>query len=309
MICADGRMPEIGRSLARRGAWLVLDPTAWVAFGSSYERMHNPQADFMMSVRARENGIWIAAADKYGSEHASVHYVGRSMIVAPDGDVASVGPANGPALVIADAVHARARPFVAALTASERRALQRLRPRKRSRAGAFRLAVLQGPMRTGRSSALRALEAQVVAAIIETPASPSAVRQALRRLRGVGIAVTSGRRMLAPEPARAAALLGIDLVVWTSPPRLAFARDIARTRAVENRVFVVVCATAAHSSPACVIDPSGNVIGEALEGIPSGFVAAIDPRAARDKTLVPCTDAFDARIPQASGDFESRSRR
>ena len=33
LVCADGRMPEIARSLAVSGAKLIIDPTAWVSWG------------------------------------------------------------------------------------------------------------------------------------------------------------------------------------------------------------------------------------------------------------------------------------
>src|SRR5579864_2867951 len=99
MICADGRLPEIPRALAAGGAWLILDPTAWVSYGTSYASMKNPQADFMLRIRAQENGVWIAAADKCGSENEAVYYVGRSKIVAPDGSVAALASADRPEIV------------------------------------------------------------------------------------------------------------------------------------------------------------------------------------------------------------------
>jgi predicted amidohydrolase len=297
MICADGRMPEIARTLAARGAWLVLDPTAWVAFGGSYESMRNPQVDYMMRARAKENGIWIAAADKCGSEHRAVHYVGHSMIVAPDGSVVAEAGAQARSLVIADASKRRTRPFVAALSASERRVLQRVSVSRKygGRAPAFRLGILQGPVRGHRAEAVSALRAQGVDAIVDTAAGAAALRTALRKVRGLRVAVVPKRRMFAPEPARAAALDGADVIVWTEPPRDPMLRDFARTRALENKVYVIVCARASDPSSACVIDPAGSVRAEALTGIPSGFVAFIDTRDARDKCVVPGTDAFSAR--------------
>src|ERR1700681_4922230 len=113
MICADGRVPEIARTLTRRGAWLILDPTAWVGFGSSYDAMPNPQVDFALRVRAAENGVWIAAADKCGSETGAVHYVGRSMVVAPSGDIVAHAPADATALIVAEVTRRRSKPFVA----------------------------------------------------------------------------------------------------------------------------------------------------------------------------------------------------
>lgn len=304
MICADGRMPEIARTLAKKGAWLVLDPTAWVSVGRSYHTMHNPQVDFMLRTRARENGIWIAAADKCGSEYSTVHYVGQSLIVSPTGDVAACGPADAPAIVVADVTRSRGRPFVAALTAAERRALvRRVKPATRKR-HEIRIGILAGPLRAGRNDAVKALRAQGADAVVDTSASAAAVRSTLRRIAGLRAHIINGARMLAPEPARAAAIDGADVIVWATPPRDRCVRDVARTRALENRVYVVVCSRADAFDPACIVDPNGFVCGEALESRPSGFVGTIDLDAARDKLVVPGTHAFAARVPSAFALFD-----
>jgi predicted amidohydrolase len=310
MICADGRMPEIARTLARRGAWLVLDPTAWVSVGHSYATMYNPQVEHVMLTRARENGIWIAAADKFGSENDTVHYVGRSMIVSPAGEVAAAGPPGKAAIVVADLERTRVRPVVVSVSAAERRALRARAARRRSRtARRVRVGILQGPFAAGRATAVATLEAQGVDAMIDTSAATAAIRRSIGRLRGVSVALIAGRRMLAPEPARAAALAGADIIVWVDPPAGADVRAFAKTRALENRFFVIVCGAAAGGPPACVIDASGSVIGEALEGRPSGFAADIDVDEARDKVVVPGSDIFAARIPAAFELFDGGARR
>ena len=305
MICADGRMPEIARSLALRGAWLVLDPTAWVGNGAAYERMHNPQVEYMMRVRARENGIWLAAADKCGSEHSAVHYVGQSMIVAPDGSVVTSAGAAEPAIIVADVPRpAQSSPFTVRLSERERRLLRAL-PRRRAALSSrrivrtCRLGVLQGPLRSGRAAAVAALRAQGVDAIVDTASASSAILRALRSVRGLRSAVVPGRDMFAPERARAAAIEGADLIAWTDPPDDEMVEDFARTRALENRVYVLVCARARGRCSSLVADPQGIVIARALTGVASGFTAMLDPGVARDKRVVPGTDAFSARVPHA----------
>ena len=72
LICADGRQPEIARSLALAGAQLILDPTCWVTYGTNLRQLANPQADFMLATRAWENSAWFVAADKVGLECDSV---------------------------------------------------------------------------------------------------------------------------------------------------------------------------------------------------------------------------------------------
>lgn len=310
MICADGRMPEIARTLARRGAWLILDPTAWVGRGPSYDRMPNPQVEYMMRVRAKENGVWIAAADKCGSELDVVHYVGRSMIVAPDGSTAAAAPADRPAVITTDVLlDRRPHPFFVPLSAPERSALH-ASPRRtagRGPAPRFRLGVLQGTLGSRRTEALAALRAQAVDAIVETARSGKSALAALGRVRGLRSAVVDGARMFAPEPARAAALRGADVIVWTGVPRRDDVRDFARTRALENRVFVVVARGGTRrddKAASLVIDPEGRVVAEGLEGEPSGYALTIDASAAREKQMLPGTNAFLDRIPGAYALFD-----
>jgi predicted amidohydrolase len=101
LICADLRMPEVARTLAVTGARLLLDPTAWVTAGDPAVTS-NPQPEYLMSVRAVENGVWIAAADKVGMERGTVVYAGRSTIMAPDGTIAALASASEPEVIWAD---------------------------------------------------------------------------------------------------------------------------------------------------------------------------------------------------------------
>jgi predicted amidohydrolase len=77
LICFDGRIPEITRSLALQGAEVIVDMANFFAMD---------QADMWVPARAYENGVWFVAATKAGVER-SIYYPGGSMIVAPTGDV------------------------------------------------------------------------------------------------------------------------------------------------------------------------------------------------------------------------------
>jgi len=93
LVCADGRLPEIARCLALAGAQIIVDTTAWVSWGRRADELTNPQREYMMSVRALENGVWVVAADKVGVEAGSIVYCGRSCVIDPDGEVrASASP-------------------------------------------------------------------------------------------------------------------------------------------------------------------------------------------------------------------------
>jgi predicted amidohydrolase len=297
MICADGRYPEIARSLVAGGARLICDPTAWVGWGPSYDRIPNLQADCMLRVRAAENGIWIAAADKCGSEREAVVYAGRSQIVSPEGCLAALAPPDRAAVITADVTLAPARPCVVALSGEQRNVLSNTRKRRaHSVHGSryppvFRLGVYQG-MRTRGRAAFAALHAQGADAILATGDSPAQIRRTVRRLRGLRWRVLQGGDMLAPEPARAAALAGVDLILWLRPPRTAWALDVARTRAAENRVYVILCMPPSATVATCIIAPDGTIASSTLLGAAGGCLSRIDTRWSREKTIAFATQAF-----------------
>ena len=98
-VCADGRLPEIPRALAARGAKLLIDPTAWVSSGRDPAALSNPQVDYMLAARAIENGAWVVAADKVGVEAGTVVYAGRSGVVDPAGRWRVQGPSDGAGII------------------------------------------------------------------------------------------------------------------------------------------------------------------------------------------------------------------
>ena len=93
LICYDFEFPETVRHLARRGADLVLVPTA---LGAKYTVV----ADAVTRARAFENGIYLAYANHCGME-AGHSYAGLSVIAGPDGDeIAKAG--DGPEVIYAE---------------------------------------------------------------------------------------------------------------------------------------------------------------------------------------------------------------
>jgi|CXWL01.1.fsa_nt_gi predicted amidohydrolase len=100
LICADGRLPEIARSLTLNGAQIILDLTAWVSGGRNSTELSTTQITHLMRARAAENGVWVACADKSGSEAESIVYAGHSCFINPHGEiVATLGPDEDAALV------------------------------------------------------------------------------------------------------------------------------------------------------------------------------------------------------------------
>jgi predicted amidohydrolase len=79
LICYDLRFPEPCRVLALSGAQVILLPTAWPSAATLYP-------DFMAQSRAAENSIFLVAANRVGEERGT-RYLGRSVIVGPDGEM------------------------------------------------------------------------------------------------------------------------------------------------------------------------------------------------------------------------------
>ena len=102
LICADGRQPEIARSLALHGAEVILDLTAWVSSGRESAQLSNTQCEYFMPVRAFENGVWVAAADKWGTEAGSIVYAGRSLVIDPSGVTRVCAPSDEESVVVYD---------------------------------------------------------------------------------------------------------------------------------------------------------------------------------------------------------------
>lgn len=86
LVCADGRLPEISRALALKGARIILDPTNWITTGRDPASLANPQPDALIPVRAAENGVWFLCANKVGREADTVVYCGRSTVASPAGE-------------------------------------------------------------------------------------------------------------------------------------------------------------------------------------------------------------------------------
>ncbi|MBI2766695.1 MAG: hypothetical protein HYX53_12405 [Chloroflexi bacterium] len=102
LICADGRLPEIARSLAVNGAEVILDLTAWVSSGRSMSELSTTQCEYLMPTRAAENGVWVAAADKWGTEDGSIVYAGRSCVIDPTGATRVCAASDREAVVVFD---------------------------------------------------------------------------------------------------------------------------------------------------------------------------------------------------------------
>ena len=102
LICADGRQPEIARMLMVGGAEVIVDLTAWVSWGRTTGELSTTQCEYLMPVRAFENGAWVVAADKWGPERGTNIYAGRSTVIDPTGSTRVCAPPDQETVVVYD---------------------------------------------------------------------------------------------------------------------------------------------------------------------------------------------------------------
>jgi 5-aminopentanamidase len=94
LICYDLRFPEPMRALALDGAQVILLPTAWPASAVFYP-------DFLARARALENGVYLVAANRAGEERGQP-FLGRSLIVGPDGEVLAEARGDEETMLVAE---------------------------------------------------------------------------------------------------------------------------------------------------------------------------------------------------------------
>jgi predicted amidohydrolase len=94
LICYDLRFPEPARVLSLLGAQIILISTAWPKSATLYP-------EFLAQTRAAENGIFLAAANRIGRE-GSTAYLGRSLVIDPNGSILAEASTAQPAALVCD---------------------------------------------------------------------------------------------------------------------------------------------------------------------------------------------------------------
>lgn len=100
-ICYDAWFPETFRQLALKGAELVCVPTNWVPIAGYDPAAGEPIASTLHRAAAHSNALYIACADRVGTERGQ-SFIGNSIVIGPDGQLLA-GPAgrDGEAIVLA----------------------------------------------------------------------------------------------------------------------------------------------------------------------------------------------------------------
>ena len=355
MVCADGRAPEIPRILALKGADVILDLANLTTSGKRRETLSNPQIDYMLPSRARENAVWLVVADKVGLEAKSVLNCGSSRIIDPWGKtVASLNPFEE-SIVYASVDLSLPRPELpkrfperyALISAAKRRAspsgfsadreifcgvvqfsFDTLEAYVRKAASFLETAQDQGysviclpplhdglslsdaeervrpQIRAGRIVVLGGLGASGTREVVLLSADGAEARCA-----GTGpiracdtsclrIGAMTNDEGFAPEVAGCLMADGVEVVFWYDWGHDPAAEMMARTRAGENKIYVIRCAPVSSGDASCIVAPTGVIAASTLPGEDQISGAMVTPFLASLKTVVPGTNVLEDRFPE-----------
>ncbi len=315
LVCADGRIPTIPATLAERGADMLVMPTAWVTSGRDPGALENIQADLMVNVRARENGIPFVACNKAGVELGAVAYCGKSAIVDAAGRTLARASERNEELLLGNvriggdervgvmqrAATATAVPAVHAIPGPSDAGNpppQRLRvaftlerePEKLARFVDFAAEADADLILAMGSNAhppqRRTGSTPVVFALSPSPFDHPEIIEAA----GLRLVLAGDGAVRDPRGLVATRASGIDFIVWETHDEPEWQVPFARTRAAELRAYVVVFAPAA--TRAFVVDPDGAVVAGTFDDY--RLASFVYDRSRTQATLVaPSTDVAE----------------
>ena len=243
LVCADGRLPTISRALVDDGAELLVMPTAWVTSGRDPSALENVQADLLARVRAYENRRPVRRRQQV--RQRARH--GRLLRQEPNRrrrwrdrrDCERARARNA----------ARARSTLGSATGAARRAAQPA-PRSRGAGTPLRIAIAYDSLPADIDARLELLDD----AYALSPHDPQRLARSIAIFRAA-----RGRRRERARSRRARSLSarGLRAHRWTTELRPPWLERIARARALELRLYVVVFDR--RERRAFAVDPDGTI--------------------------------------------------
>lgn len=266
LVCADGRIPTIARTLVDCGAEILVMPTAWVTSGRDPQQFENVQADLLARVRARENGVPFVAANKSGTELGCVAYCGKSQIAAADGGIVAVASQDGEEMLLSQIEVGSPKPY----RSRRNGAVADAQPMR-----ACRIAVAAREPQSGDDSLLRIIEADVLIHPEDRAGS---------------YAVVDDDVVLDPGGLAAMRMRGHTFAVWRTAYDPAWQTSFARARALELRMYLAVID--AQHKRAYAVDPDGTVVCGTFPGYDIASFP-FDPARTAQTAVAPGTDVLE----------------
>ena len=275
LVCADGRLPTIASALVDGGAQALVMPTAWVTTGRDPLALENFQADLLARVRAYENGVPFVAANKCGAELGMVAYCGKSQILDRRGEIVAMASEQQPETLVASIELGSGRPRGA--RASE------LSPRDRSGDRPLRLAISYEPLPADVDARLELLDDAYAIA-------PGDSERLAMLDRAIPVACAGDELVLDPTALVGCRRAEYPLVIWTTNLATPWSERIARARAAELRIFIVVFDAARRR--AFAVDPEGAIVAGTFGDYRLASFA-LDPRKTKETAVAPSTDVSE----------------
>jgi predicted amidohydrolase len=274
-VCADGRIPTIARTLVDRGAELLVMPTAWVTTGRNPSMLENVQADLLGRVRARENGVPFVAANKCGSELGMVAYCGKSQVVDAAGNVVAIASERDAEIVKAVVEIGDPRPY--------RTPGAQVLPRATVAEKPVRVAISFDPLPGDLDARLDLLDDAFAVA-------PGAGDRFSALDHAIPSAEATDDDVLDPAGLVGYRRAGYRLIVWTTGGEPAWVERIARARALELRLYMIVFSKAERR--AFAVDPDGTIVCGTFDDFTLASFS-LDPRKTTETSVAPGTDVAD----------------
>ncbi len=250
-------------------------PTAWVTSGRDPANLENVQADLLGRVRAYENRVPFVAANKCGAELGMVAYCGKSQIVDCAGEIVALADQHGPATLYASVELGDER--------RDRVSPERLVPRTVLTERPVRIAIASDDLPADVDRRLETLDDEFAI----SPRDPERFA-ALDRV--VPVVRLDDARMLDPAGLVPYRRAGYWLICWTTDVAAPWTERIARARALELRIHVVVFDRTQQR--AFAVDPDGTIVAGTFGDFRLATFA-FDPRKSMQTTVAPGTDIVE----------------
>lgn len=104
-----------------------------------------------------------------------------------------------------------------------------------------------------------------------------------------------------PELARSLLLRGADVLIWWVPSDLDIATTVARSRADENKQYILLATPADKRRTGCsaIVGPAGQIVAQAFPGSDMAISATVALAQTRQKEMAPNTHVIYGRQPEA----------